>query len=48
MKKNKKIFLMWLVLVIAWNFGVPGAAPSYDVLVAVLLSFVAKLIGKNA
>ena len=48
MKKNKKIFLMWLVLVIAWNFGVPGAAPIYDVLVAVLLSFFAKLIGKNA
>ena len=48
MKKNKKIFLIWLVLVIAWNFGVPGAAPIYDVLVAVLLSFFAKLIGKNA
>jgi hypothetical protein len=47
MKKNKKIFLMWLVLVIAWNFGAPGAAPIYDVLVAVLLSFFAKFVEKN-
>lgn len=47
MKKNKKIFLMWLVLVIAWNFGVPRAAPLYDVLIAVLLSLFAKVVGKN-
>jgi hypothetical protein len=47
MTKNKKIFLMWLVLVIAWNFGVPEAAPSYDVLVAVLLSLFAKFVEKN-
>ena len=47
MKKNKKIFLMWLVLVIAWNFRVPGAAPIYDVLVAVLLSFFEKFVEKK-
>ena len=47
MKKNKKIFLIWLVLVIAWNFGVPEAAPPYDVLVAVVLSLVAKELEKN-
>ena len=47
MKKNKKIFLMWLVLVIAWNFGAPGAAPIYDVLIAVLLFLFAKVAGKN-
>ena len=47
MKKNQKIFLIWLVLVIAWNFGVPEAAPIYDVLVAVVLSLVAKELEKN-
>ena len=38
MNKNKKIFLLWLTLVVAWNFGVPGALPDYDVLVAIGLS----------
>ena len=47
MKKNKKTFLIWLALVIAWNFGVPGAAPIYDVVVAVVLSLVAKELEKN-
>ena len=47
MKKNKKIFLIWLVFVIAWNFGVPGATPIYDVIVAVFLSLTAKELGKN-
>ena len=47
MKKNQKIFLIWLALVVAWNFGVPGAAPIYDVLVAVILSLVAKELEKN-
>ena len=47
MKKNQKTFLIWLVLVIAWNFGVPRAAPIYDVLVAVVLSVIAKELEKN-
>ena len=47
MKKNKKIFLIWLVLVVAWNFGIPGATPIYDVVVAVLLSLFAKELEKN-
>ena len=38
MKKNQKIFLLWLVLVITWNFAVPGAKPIYDVVAAVILS----------
>ena len=33
-------FIIWLALVCLWNFGVPGAAPVYDVIAAVLLSFV--------
>tara|TARA_B110000196_G_C21142794_1_gene664754 strand:- start:517 stop:666 length:150 start_codon:yes stop_codon:yes gene_type:complete len=36
-------FIIWLVLVCLWNFGVPGAAPIYDVIVAVLLSFVTQI-----
>jgi hypothetical protein len=47
MKKNQKIFLLWIVLVIIWNFGVPGAKPIYDVLVAVILSFVSMLLNKK-
>tara|TARA_Y100000768_G_scaffold349997_1_gene299913 strand:- start:115 stop:264 length:150 start_codon:yes stop_codon:yes gene_type:complete len=38
MKKNKKTFIIWLILVVSWNFGFPKAPPAYDVLVAVLLS----------
>ena len=33
------IFVIWLVLVIAWNFGYPGASPLEDVLVAVILAY---------
>ena len=47
MRKNQKIFFTWLVLVVLWNFGVPGAAPTYDVLVAVVLSVIAKELEKN-
>tara|TARA_B100000579_G_scaffold363718_1_gene322373 strand:+ start:203 stop:343 length:141 start_codon:yes stop_codon:yes gene_type:complete len=32
------IFVIWLVLVIAWNFGYPQASPMEDVIVAVILS----------
>ena len=32
------IFVIWLVLVFAWNFGFPEASPIEDVLVAVILA----------
>ncbi len=32
------IFIIWLVMVIAWNFGYPEASPLEDVVVAVILS----------
>ena len=32
------IFVIWFVLVIAWNFGYPQASPIEDVLVAVILA----------
>ncbi|MDC0863880.1 hypothetical protein OAP88_03400 [Candidatus Pelagibacter sp.] len=34
-----KIYVIWLLGVILWNFGFPNAAPILDVAVAVLLSF---------
>ena len=35
-----KIYLIWLIGVVVWNFGVPTATPIEDVIVAVLLSVV--------
>ena len=34
-----KIYIIWLIGVVLWNFGFPNAAPIADVLVAILLSF---------
>jgi hypothetical protein len=34
-----KIYLIWLIGVIAWNFGIPDAKPIEDVVVAIFLSF---------
>ena len=33
-----KVYLIWLISIIGWNFGVPEATPKEDVLVAILLS----------
>ena len=33
-----QIFVIWLIMVIAWNFGYPEASPFEDVLVAVILA----------
>ena len=33
------IYLIWLIGVILWNYGVPEATPLQDVLVAIALSF---------
>jgi hypothetical protein len=33
-----KIYIIWLVGVIVWNFGYPKATPLQDVIVAILLS----------
>ena len=35
-----KIYIIWLIGVILWNFGYPAAKPFEDVLAAVALSFV--------
>ena len=33
------VYIVWLIGVIVWNFGVPEATPLQDVLVAIALSF---------
>ena len=35
---EKLNWLVWLILVILWNFGFPEATPFQDVIVAVILS----------
>ena len=41
-----KIYLIWLIGVIIWNFAVPGAKPIEDVLVAILLSLLSIALKK--
>ena len=41
---NYKSFLIWLLLVILWNFGWPNAEPIFDIIMAILLSFLAKFL----
>lgn len=41
-----KIYIIWLIGVIAWNFGFPNATPIADVIMAILLSFVSLALKK--
>ena len=41
-----KIYLIWLIGVVIWNFGVPLATPLQDVLVAIALSFLSICLKK--
>ncbi len=41
-----KVFIIWLIGVILWNFGYPGASPIEDVVVAVILSFISMYLKK--
>jgi hypothetical protein len=34
-----KVYIIWLIGVIVWNFGFPEAIPAADVVAAILLSF---------
>ena len=34
-----KVFFIWLIIVIIWNFGLPNASPIQDVIVAIILSY---------
>ena len=42
-----KVYIIWLIGVIAWNFTIPDAAPIEDVLVAIFLSFLSIALKKN-
>ena len=35
-----KIYIIWLIGVVLWNFGYPMAKPIEDVVAAILLSFI--------
>ena len=41
-----KVYIIWLVGVVLWNFGFPKATPLEDVIVAVLLSFLTIVLKK--
>tara|TARA_B100001029_G_scaffold136716_1_gene115700 strand:+ start:322 stop:462 length:141 start_codon:yes stop_codon:yes gene_type:complete len=34
-----KIYLIWLIGVVLWNYGYPQATPLMDVVAAIVLSF---------
>jgi len=35
-----KVYIIWLIGVILWYYGVPNATPTEDVIVAIILSFI--------
>ena len=41
-----KIYIIWLIGVVIWNFGFPNAQPIEDVIVAILLSFLSIVLKK--
>ena len=41
-----KVFIIWLIGVILWNFGYPSASPLEDVLAAIILSFASMYLKK--
>ncbi len=46
-KLNKKIiWLIWLLLVILWNYGFPLASPFQDVLAAVIFWIISTFLQK--
>ena len=40
------VFTIWLVLVVAWNFGYPEETPLGDVLAAIALAFLSMILTK--
>ena len=40
MNNIMKIYIIWLIGVILWNFSYPSATPLMDVLAAIILSFI--------
>ena len=44
--KQKINWLVWLFLVILWNYGIPDATPFEDVIVAVTLSPISNILNR--
>ena len=40
MTMNKTKYLMWVLGVVAWNFGGPAAKPIYDIIMALVLKHI--------
>tara|TARA_Y100000992_G_scaffold281430_1_gene229181 strand:+ start:317 stop:457 length:141 start_codon:yes stop_codon:yes gene_type:complete len=40
------IYIIWLIGIVIWNFGVPKASPLEDVIVAILLSLLTLALKK--
>ena len=41
-----KIYIVWLISVIIWNFGFADAQPIEDVIAAIMLSFLSIILKK--
>tara|TARA_B100000965_G_C19444202_1_gene692273 strand:+ start:282 stop:422 length:141 start_codon:yes stop_codon:yes gene_type:complete len=41
-----KIYIIWLLAVILWNYGVPNASPLEDVIVAIVFSLLTMALKK--
>ena len=41
-----KIYIIWLIGVVLWNFGYPAAKPLEDVIAAIILSFISMGLNK--
>jgi len=39
-----RVFGVWILLVILWNYGYPGAEPLYNVIVSIGLFAIVKII----
>ena len=42
-----KVYIIWIIGVIAWNFGVPDATPTEDVIIAIILAYQSSLLKKH-
>ena len=40
------VYLFWLLMIIAWNYGVPNAEPIEDVAMAIIIGFIAHRLNK--
>ena len=41
-----KVYIIWLLGVVLWNFGYPAAKPIEDVLAAIALSYLSVMLKK--